>query len=386
MLAAVKEQFRKTSIPNLSSGQEPVSERVVSVDALRGFDMFWIMGGHPIFLGLDNVFHNRITGFIKQQFDHVEWFGFNFWDIIMPLFLFLCGVSMAYSFKKRLSRGDSKRAIWMHTIKRVLLLWLLGMIVQGKLLTYDIDKLELYSNTLQAIASGYLIATIFMLYLPLRYQVTATAALMMAFWAILALIPVNGTTDGAYTQWGNVAYYFDRKVLGMFHDGQDYTWIISSLNFGATTMLGVFSGYILQSSKTQMVKLRDLVVFGAALVAAGLIMNEWHPIIKKIWTSSFVLYAGGISVLMLALFYLVIDIFQFRRGTKWMVIIGSNAILAYVAWHLFEPAFTSVSAVFVDGMKRFIGTWQQTILYFGSFMVLFLILKFLYNRKIFIKI
>jgi predicted acyltransferase len=385
MLAAAKEQFRKITF-NVTKGPEAVNERLVSLDALRGFDMLWIMGGHPIFLGLDNVFHNRITGFIKQQFDHVEWFGFNFWDIIMPLFLFLCGVSMVYSLKKRLSNGNTKRRIWMHTIKRVFILWLLGMIVQGKLLTYDPDKLELYSNTLQAIASGYLIATVFMLYLPIKYQVAATALLMIAFWAILAWIPVNGTTSGAYTQWGNVAYHFDRKVLGMFHDGQDYTWIISSLNFGATTMLGVFTGYILQSQNLQMVKFRNLVVFGVALVAAGLLLDQWHPIIKKIWTSSFVLYAGGISVLMLAAFYLVIDIYKIRWGTKWMVIIGSNAILAYVAWHLFEPAFTSVSGVFVEGLKRFIGNWYQTVLYFGSFMVLFLILKFMYDRKIFIKI
>jgi predicted acyltransferase len=385
MLAAAKEQFRKITV-NVTKGPEAVNERLVSLDALRGFDMFWIMGGHPIFLGLDNVFHNRITGFIKQQFDHVEWFGFNFWDIIMPLFLFLCGVSMVYSLKKRLSNGNTKRRIWMHTIKRVFILWLLGMIVQGKLLTYDPDKLELYSNTLQAIASGYLIATVFMLYLPIKYQVAATALLMIAFWAILAWIPVNGTTSGAYTQWGNVAYHFDRKVLGMFHDGQDYTWIISSLNFGATTMLGVFTGYILQSQNLQMVKFRNLVVFGVALVAAGLLLDQWHPIIKKIWTSSFVLYAGGISVLMLAAFYLVIDIYKIRWGTKWMVIIGSNAILAYVAWHLFEPAFTSVSGVFVEGLKRFIGNWYQTVLYFGSFMVLFLILKFMYDRKTFIKI
>ena len=98
------------------------------------------------------------------------------------------------------------------------------------------------------------------------------------------------------------------------------------------------------------------------------------------------LYAGGISVLMLAGFYLLIDIYKLRWGIKWMVVIGSNAIIAYVAWHLFEPAFTSVSAVFVDGMKRFIGNWYQSVLYFGSFMVLFLIMKFMYKRKIFIKI
>ena len=386
MLAAAKEQFRKIKTFNITRSPEPGNERLISLDALRGFDMFWIMGGHPIFLGLDNVFHNRFTAFIKLQFDHVEWFGFVFWDIIMPLFLFLCGVSLVYSLKKRLARRTSRRNIWMHTIRRVLILWLLGMIVQGKLLTYDVDKIELYSNTLQAIASGYLIATVLMLYLPVKYQVTATAGLLITFWAILALIPVNGTTAGAYTQWGNVAYIFDRKVLGMFHDGQDYTWIISSLNFGATTMLGVFTGYVLQAEKSQMVKFRNLVVFGIALIAGGLILDQWHPIIKKIWTSSFVLFSGGISVLMLAAFYLVIDIYKIRWGTKWMIIIGSNAIFAYVTWHLFEPAFTSVSAVFVDGLKRFIGNWYQTILYFGSFMVLFLILKFMYNRKIYIKI
>src|SRR4026208_260084 len=111
MLAAAKEQFRKIRTLNVTKGPEPISERVISIDALRGFDMFWIMGGHPIFLGLDNVFHNRITGFIKQQFDHVEWFGFNFWDIIMPLFLFLAGVSMVFSFKKRLAQVNAKKSI-----------------------------------------------------------------------------------------------------------------------------------------------------------------------------------------------------------------------------------------------------------------------------------
>jgi predicted acyltransferase len=386
MLTATRKQLQKFKTFQVTHKSVPTDQRIISIDALRGFDMFWIMGGHPIFLGLDNVFHNKATAFIKQQFDHVEWFGFNFWDIIMPLFLFLAGVSMVFSFKKRMTGNNSKRAIWKHTIKRVIILWVLGMIVQGKLLTYDINQLELYSNTLQAIAAGYLIATIFMLYIPARFQAISTAGLLLAFWAILALIPVNGSTSGAYSQWGNVAYHFDRLVLGQFHDGQDYTWIISSLNFGATTMLGVFCGYILQSAKTPMIKFRNLALFGVLLVAGGLIWNEWHPIIKKIWTGSFVLYAGGISALMLAVSYLFIDILKFRFGTKWLIILGSNAILGYVAWHLFAPAFTSVSSVFVDGMKRFIGNWYQTILYIGSFMVIFLILKFMYRRKIFLKI
>lgn len=383
MLTATKGSRLKLHV----TGRAPAADqRIRSVDALRGFDMFWIMGGHPIFLGLDNVFHNRITGFIKQQFDHVEWLGFNFWDIIMPLFLFLAGVSMVFSLKKRMSSGYSTKRIWMHTLKRVVILWILGMIVQGKLLTYYPDKIELYSNTLQAIASGYLIATVLVVYLSVRLQVIATAGLMLAFWAILVLVPVGGTTANAYSQWGNVAYAFDRAVLGGFHDGQDYTWIISSLNFGATIMLGVFCGHILSSPKSQLVKFRNLALFGTLLIVGGLVWNEWHPIIKKIWTGSFVLYSGGISTLMLAVFYLVIDIYKLKWGTGWLVILGSNAILGYVAWHLFEPAFTKVSAVFVDGLKPYIGDWYQTILYTGSFMVIFLILKFLYRRKIFLKI
>lgn len=383
MLTATKKLFPKIHVTGKSHTND---QRIRSVDALRGFDMFWIMGGHPIFLGLDNVFHNRITGFIKQQFDHVEWFGFNFWDIIMPLFLFLAGISLVFSLKKRMAGENARKKVWVHTIKRVVILWILGWIVQGKLLTYDLDKLELYSNTLQAIASGYLIATIFMLYMPVRVQVAATAGLMLAFWAIIALIPVGGTTANAYSQWGNVAYAFDRKVLGQFHDGQDYTWLISSLNFGATTMLGVFCGYILSSSRTSLVKFRHLALFGTFLVIGGLLWNEWHPIIKKIWTSSFVLYSGGISVLMLAIFYLVIDIFKLRWGTGWLVVLGSNAILGYVAWHLFEPSFASMSAVFVDGLKPYIGNWYQTVLYIGAFMVIFLILKFMYRKKMFLKI
>jgi predicted acyltransferase len=211
MLAAIQQQDQKLKTFQVTNKPGQVNQRLISVDALRGFDMFWIMGGHPIFLGLDNVFHNRLTGFIKQQFDHVEWLGFNFWDIIMPLFLFLAGVSMVFSFKKRLAQVNAKKSIWIHTIRRVAILWLLGMIVQGKLLTYDIDKIELYSNTLQAIASGYLIATILTLYLPVKGQIAATAGLMLAFWAILALIPVNGSTEGAYSQWAMLLIFSTEK-------------------------------------------------------------------------------------------------------------------------------------------------------------------------------
>jgi predicted acyltransferase len=361
-------------------------ERVISVDALRGFDMFWIMGGEGIFIGLDEVFNNKISGFINTQLNHSEWLGFRFYDIIMPLFLFLVGISMVYSYRKRLSTEKSDIPLWKHTIKRIAILWILGMIVQGNLFSYDINQFLLYSNTLQAIAFGYLIATIIILYLPVLHQITATVGLLLLYWAIMSLVPVSGSTAGAYTPDGNVAQFIDAFVLGHFDDGLDYTWILSSLNFGATTMLGVFCGYILQSGVSKYTKFRNFVLFGIFLIALALIWDIWHPIIKKLWTSSFVLFSGGISVLLLAVFYLIIDIWNIRRGTKWMIIIGSNSIFAYVIWHVFGEQLRSMADVFITGLTPYIGNWYETLSNTGGFLIIFAALWYMYKNKIYIKI
>ena len=361
-------------------------ERVISVDALRGFDMFWIMGGEGIFMGLDKVFHNKISGFINEQLNHVEWFGFHFYDIIMPLFLVLVGVSMVYSFRKRLSTEKSDVALWKHTIKRVIILWLLGMIVQGNLLTYDLNKFHFYANTLQAIAAGYLIATVIILYLPVLHQITATLGLLLLYWAVMALIPIGGNTLGAYTPDRNVAQFVDAFILGRFDDGYDYTWIVSSLNFGATTMLGVFCGYILQSGVSKIKKFRNFLIFGALLIVLALVLDIWHPIIKKLWTSSFVLFSGGICVLLLGAFYLIIDIWNVRKGTKWMIIIGSNAIFAYVVSHVFGDQLRAMADVFINGLVPYIGNWFDTVTYAGGVLILFAALRYMYKNKIYIKI
>lgn len=361
-------------------------ERVISVDALRGFDMFWIIGGDIGFQALDKVFHNKLSGFIKVQFDHVEWLGFHFEDIIMPLFLFLVGVSMVYSFRKRLSNGSSDKSLWIHTIKRVIILWILGMMVQGNLLHYDFSHIQFYTNTLQAIASGYLISALIILYLPVFYQLVATLGLMLVYCAILALVPVGGTTANAYTPDGNVAMYIEKTVMGHHIGWGAYTWTLSSLNFGASVMLGVFAGYVMQSNREKMTKFRNYLVLGVSLIIIAVILNIWHPIIKHIWTSSFVLFSGGISILMLAVFYLVIDVWNIRKGTKWMIIIGSNAIFAYVAWHLFSTNLSGMAEVFLKGFKPAVGAWFEALSIFGGTAILYLILWYLYKNKTFIKI
>jgi len=137
--------------------------RIMSIDALRGFDMFWIIGGWSIFRGLHERFDNSTTQWLSQQLSHVRWEGFRPWDLIMPLFLFVVGVVMPFAFNKRLAAGQSKKQLYFHIVLRTIILFILGMVAQGHLLEYDLSKLHIYSNTLQAIAAGYLIAAIILL-------------------------------------------------------------------------------------------------------------------------------------------------------------------------------------------------------------------------------
>lgn len=362
----------------------PKTSRLLSVDALRGFDMFWIMGGEVIFKSLDIIFDNRATGFIVTQLDHVEWFGFRFYDIIMPLFVWLAGVSMPFSLASRLGRNPSKAALWPHILKRFLILWILGMMVQGNLLTYDPDRIHFYSNTLQAIASGYVIASVLVLYLGIRMQVLATAGLMVVFWLVMAFLPVPGAGSNVYLPMENAALHIDEVLLGKFRDGSTYSWILSSLNFGATAMLGVFAGYLLKSDMEKKRKFTMLLIAGACLIILSRIWHPVHPIIKHIWTGSFVLFSGGICYLLMALFFLTVDMTAQNKWTKAFIIIGSNAIVAYTAWHLFD--FGLISDVFTGGIEKYTGNWYPFIRAVAAFAVIFLVLRYMYLKKIFVKV
>jgi len=152
--------------------------------------MFWIIGGYEIVRGLGKSLHNEwLHQYTMPQSEHTPWAGFTAWDLIMPLFLFVVGAAMPFSFAKRLEHSESKGRIYLHVLYRVVILWALGMIAQGHLLEYELPRFHLYSNTLQAIAAGYLISSILLLSLRLRWQFAVTAALWilssMAFGAMV---------------------------------------------------------------------------------------------------------------------------------------------------------------------------------------------------------
>jgi len=377
----------ETQTRSTEGKQQPQPQRrIMSIDALRGFDMFWIIGGERIFASLNEVFNRPSTAWIQTQLKHVKWEGFRFEDLIMPLFLFIVGVVMPFSLNKRIAAGHSKTRLYLHIIKRTVILFILGMIAQGHFLQYDLSKLHLYSNTLQAIAAGYLIASIIMLNLRLKWQIGTTAILLLLFWALMALVPVPGHGAGVLTPDGNLAIYLDRIILGGFIDGTDppYAWILSSMTFACTVMLGVLAGYLLRAETVGIRKVLWLLAAGGGCIVAGLIWNLFFPIIKHLWTSSFVLFSGGLCYLLMALFYLVIDVLGFKKWAFGFVVIGMNAIAVYMATHIIS--FNTIGGKFVEGLEKYSGNWYALIHASTVFAIVWLILWWMYRKKSFIKI
>ncbi|MCE5250390.1 DUF5009 domain-containing protein [bacterium] len=359
--------------------------RIASIDALRGFDMFWIIGGTEIVGGIARGSGNRYLNALMPQFEHVPWEGFHFLDLIMPLFLFVVGVVMPYSFKKRLTRGDSKKDIYVHVIKRVIILFVLGMMTQGNLFEYSWSSLHIFIGTLPAIGAGYLVASTLMLAMNLRRQIAATTFFLLLYWALMKLVPVPGYGAGVLTPTGNLGFYLDHLIMqGFLPQDRVYTQLLNIMTFGSTVMLGVFAGYLLQSERTGKEKVLRLLGLGVGTIIAGLVWSRWFPIIKHIWSSSFVLFSGGLSYLLLAVFYLIIDVLGYRKWAFVFTIIGMNSIAVYMATHLYD--FRNIGTIFVGGLAKWAGEWNDFVQALAAFAVVWVILYWMYRKKTFVSI
>lgn len=361
-----------------SSGQ-----RLMSVDALRGFDMLWIIGGSDVCINFAKASGLDFLSNTTVHFDH-SWGQFHFYDLIMPLFLFIVGVVMPVSFKKRIDQGETKKSIYRHVVKRILILYLLGLIVSGHMLTFDIMKIHLWTDTLNAIAVGYLVSSIIILEASLRWQIIIPSTLMLLYWAVMACIPVPGVGTGIFLKETNLALYVDNAILGHFQEGAGWTYILTNMTFVGSVMMGVFAGKILLSDRDPKKKVDLLLLFGTCSIIIGKIWGIWFPIIHHLWTSTLVLFAGGLSALLLAVFYLVIDVWGYKKWAFFFIVIGMNAIAVYVATHLFN--FEHIGNVFVGGLSKYVGSWDGFIKSMAALTIVWLILYWMYQKNTFIKI
>lgn len=356
----------------------------MSIDALRGFDMLMIIFADQFFIGLNKGAKLPITQILAEQFDHPAWFGFHFYDIIMPLFLFVVGAVIPFSFAKRLTTEPDKKSLYLHLLKRVIILFILGWIVQGRLLNLDINEFNVFSNTLQAIAVGYLFSSIAFMHLSKKGRYILFAACLIIYALILTVPSIPGVGRSVMLPDKNFALYFDKLIMGKFQDGLQYTWILSGFGFTATVLSGLFAGEIIRSDRPRNKVALSLLLIGIASSALGLVLGIWHPIVKKLWSSSFVLFSSGLCYLLLALFYWAIDIKGYKKWTFFLRVIGMNAIFAYMVSHTMKLPNFSKNLLF--GLKQYVGDYYELVTVLGGFGILYLTLWYLYKNKTFIKI
>lgn len=385
-----------------------MKKRLESLDALRGFDLLCLVAISDLVEELAEVIDKPWMSAVMECFTHKTWEGFSPWDLVMPLFMFMAGVAIPYSLKTPSNSHEGERlnasprsgmvgSVGLRLFRRVLLLWIFGMMVQGNLLALDPNRIYLFTNTLQAIAVGYFFSALLYLHTSWKSQIGIAVALLLTFWGAMEFITIGNYGGGDYTPHGNLAEGIDMMALGRFRDtariidgevvvrsSYTYTWILSSLNFIVTVLTGVLAGQTLKSAMKQGRKVATLLAAGVAMVALGWTWDLMHPVIKHIWTGSMVLVSSGYCFLLMGLFYWWIDCRGHNKHLTLLKVYGMNSITAYVVSHVIS--FRSVSKSLFFGFEQYVGDYYDFLIQFSDIAILFIILYIMYRKKIFLRV
>lgn len=346
--------------------------------------MFWIIGGGTVLSSLADVWPGPVTETIKTQLEHVEWQGFRFEDLIFPLFLFIVGVVLPFSISRRREQGRSSASIHLHILKRSLVLILLGLIFND-LLRFEWSQMR-WPGVLQRIGLCYFFAAIVVVHTRWRTQTIIVGAVLILYWAAAALIPVPGFGAGVMTPEGCLSSYIDQQLIPgkLYYGYGDNEGLISTFPAVCTVLMGALAGHWLRSQRPGAKKASGLAVAGLACVAAGYLWGIVFPIIKIIWTSSYTLFSGGLCLMLLALFYWIIDVNGYRKWTYFFVVIGVNPITIYFLQRF--VSFGDIAEFFLAGVAGNAGHVAPLVLPFGALAIKWLFLWFLYRHRIFFKV
>ncbi len=367
------------------------SRRLLSLDALRGFDMFWIIGGDVLFRRLASVTDWRWADVVAGQLTHVEWEGLRAYDMIFPLFMFMSGVAIPYAFGSRRRRGASRGDILKKVVIRALVLVLLGLICNG-LLKFEFSNLRT-ASVLGQIGLAYLFASLITVYFEsFRARMMWLIGLLAGYAVVQLFVPVPGVGAGDLSPGGIINGYIDRMLLpGRLYgkvDGVqtfDPEGLLCIVSATGITLMGTLAGSVLRDGVgSGMRKAATLALAGALTLGLGLAIAPWYPPIKAAWTTTFNLQAGGISLMLLALFYLVIDVWGFSRWSFFFRVIGLNAITIFMAPRIIN--FPYAAAFLFTGIATLAGVYGPVLLIAGSIGIKWLFLWFLYRYKIFLRV
>jgi len=360
--------------------------RLLSLDALRGFDMFWIIGGDALFRSLAEVTRWGWAKAWAAQLEHVEWAGFHFYDLIFPLFMFISGVAIPFSLLAKAETAADKRPIYLKLVRRGLLLVVLGFIYNH--LTELQFGTQRYASVLGQIGLAYLFAALIMLNVRSLWGRLAALGGILGGIAVLQLfVPVPGIGAGLLTPEGSINGFLDRLLLpGRLYDKIfDPEGVLCIVSATSVTLMGGLAGVLLKSGKHPAYrKALLLAVSGVGLAAAGYVLGGFYPIIKKAWTATFDIYAAGLSFILLALFYLVIDVFGLRKWSFALRVIGLNSITIYLGTQMIDFEYTS--KFWFGGLSRLAGPSGVLVVEAGVIVVEWLVLYFLYKKKVFLRV
>lgn len=371
-----------------SAAAPPAAERMQSLDILRGFDMFWISGGEGLFVALAKATGWAWAVAFAAQLEHVPWAGCHFYDLIFPTFLFISGVTLPLVVTRRIARGESRRVILGRLALRAVLLSLLGYLYNQKGVTFDLHAIRFTSVLGRIGVAGFAAGVIVMFARP-RAQFFWIAGLLLGYWALLALVPAPDQPGPSYEQGKNIVDWLDRHLMpGKLMSGNhDAIGWCSTPPAVATALLGALAGAWLLAAGAAWRKVLGLIGAGLVLVALGWAWSLRFPIIKHIWSSSYVLFAGGWSCLALGVFYGIVDGLRWRRWGFLFLLIGMNPLVLYVLRGTGLISFSAAGKFFFGfayaGVKSpWLGLYQEL----ATLAVEFLFLYWLYRRKIFLRV
>jgi predicted acyltransferase len=307
----------------------PAGKRVIALDALRGFDMLCILGTDEFVPALQAALPCGLTNFLAAQFTHSEWAGLTFYDLLFPTFVFIAGTALIFSLSKIIAQQGT-RAAYRRVVTRAVLLYALGLIFYISFLPLGTVRLL---GVLQRIAICYLFTGLIYVRFKGRGLLAALVIALVGYWALMSFVRVPLHGIGNFKEGANLANYIDQKYLPLYKWDRDHDpeGLLSTLPAIGTCILGAFAGMLLKEERfDSKKKMLWLCAGGAAALLLGYLWAMQFPIIKKIWTSSYVLVSAGWSTLALALFYQVIERWNFKRWAQPFLWIGSNAILLYM--------------------------------------------------------
>jgi len=419
--------------------------RLMAVDALRGFDMFWIIGAGSLVSALHGLRKDPVTSFFADQLEHADWQGFKFEDLIFPLFVFLAGISLVFSLTKALECGDRSAAL-KRVFRRGILLFVVALFYSGGF-RESWPHIRLM-GVLNRIALAYFFAGLLFCFFKPRALAGICVGLLVGYWALMTFVPIrniqltrsglekvaeqrgdtnavalfqelgrrnpSGVKDSpAWAAAQNLFYATTERVSGKYDKGLnlanhvDFQYLpgfkydsffdpegyLSTIPAIATCLLGVFAGFLLRNpGLTDQRKVALLACSGLAAAVLGWLWGLQFPVIKKIWTSSYVLVAGGYSALLLAAFYQIVEIWQLRGWCQPFVWMGMNSITIYLTANILDSGFGKLARRFAGGdVETFFDShvadgFGGVVIALVGLALAFWFVHFLHKKKIFLRL